>query len=45
MNWYFNKNFKLQLDYDHTRFANPIEFGDELRDHENVLLTQFQISF
>jgi phosphate-selective porin OprO/OprP len=45
LNWYFNKNFKLQLDYEHTQFANFIEFGDEQRDHENVFLMQFQISY
>jgi phosphate-selective porin OprO/OprP len=45
VNWYFNKNFKLQLDYEHTRFANFIEFGDEERDHENVFLMQFQIAY
>jgi phosphate-selective porin OprO/OprP len=45
LNWYFNKNFKLQLDYESTRFANFIEYGDETRDHENVILMQFQIAY
>ena len=46
LNWYFNRNFKVQFDYVRTRFANHIDFGDEVpRDLENVLLTQFQISF
>ncbi len=29
----------------YTRFANFIEYGDEQRDHENVLLMQFQIQY
>lgn len=45
VNWYLNKNFKLQLDFERTRFANFIEYGDEERDHENVLLAQFQIAY
>ena len=45
VNWYLNKHFKLQLDYESTRFASFIEYGDEARDHENVLLMQFQISY
>jgi hypothetical protein len=45
VNWYFNKTFKWQLDYERTRFANFIEFGDEERDHENVILMQFQIAY
>ena len=32
------------MDFERTRFANFIEFGDEARDHENVILAQFQIS-
>ncbi|MCW5892978.1 MAG: hypothetical protein KIT14_20885 [bacterium] len=44
-NWYFNKNFKLQADWEHTTFANAIDFGGDLRDHEDVLLFQFQIQY
>jgi phosphate-selective porin OprO/OprP len=44
-NWYLNRNFKLQLNYEYTRFANFIEFGDTERDHENVLLMQFQFAY
>jgi phosphate-selective porin OprO/OprP len=46
VNWYFNKNFKLQADWEHTEFDNEIEFtGDDLRDHEDVILFQFQIAY
>ncbi len=45
VNWYLNKNFKLQADWYHTDFDTPVKFGDHLRDHENVLLTQFQLSY
>jgi phosphate-selective porin OprO/OprP len=45
INWYLNKNFKLQADWYNTSFDTPVEFGDKLRDHENVILTQFQISY
>jgi phosphate-selective porin OprO/OprP len=45
VNWYLNKNFKLQADWYNTSFDTPVSFGDKLRDHENVLLTQFQIAY
>jgi phosphate-selective porin OprO/OprP len=45
VNWYLNKNFKLQADWYHTDFDTPVMFGDHLRDHENVILTQFQIAY
>lgn len=44
-NWYLNRNFKLQIDWEHTGFANAIDFGGDLLDHENVLLMQFQIAY
>ncbi len=45
VNWYLNKNFKLQADWYNTSFDTPVSFGDKLRDHENVILTQFQIAY
>ena len=45
VNWYLNKNFKLQADWYHTDFDTPVTFGDKTRDHENVILTQFQIAY
>jgi phosphate-selective porin len=45
INWYLNKNFKLQADWYHTNFDTPVKFGDKLRDFEDVLLTQFQIAY
>jgi hypothetical protein len=46
MNWYFNKNFKLQADWEHTEFDNEIEFSaDDFRDNEDVILFQFQLQY
>lgn len=45
VNWYLNKNFKFQLNYEYTGFDDHIEFGDKVRDHENVVLGQFQIAY
>jgi phosphate-selective porin OprO/OprP len=45
VNWYLNKNFKFQLNYEYTGFEDHIEFGDKVRDHENVVLGQFQIQY
>jgi len=45
VNWYLNKNFKFQLNYEYTGFEDHIEIGDARRDHENVVLGQFQIQY
>jgi phosphate-selective porin OprO/OprP len=45
LNWYLNKNFKFQLNYEYTSFDDHIEFGNKVRDHENVVLGNFQISY
>ena len=45
LNWYFNKNVKLQFNYERTDFAGAVTFGSNKRSHEDVLLTRFQISF
>jgi phosphate-selective porin OprO/OprP len=45
LNWYLNKNFKFQMNYEYTGFEDHIEFGDKVRDHENVLLGQFQLQY
>jgi phosphate-selective porin OprO/OprP len=44
-NWYLNKAFKVQLNYTRTDFSSNVAFGSERRDHEDVLLTRFQIAF
>jgi phosphate-selective porin OprO/OprP len=44
-NWYLNRSFKLQANWEHTDFDTEILFGDDLRDSEDVFLTRFQISF
>ena len=40
LNWYLNKSFKVQLNYERTNFSQRVT-----RDHEDVLLTRFQIAF
>ena len=49
LNWYFNKNFKLQLNWEHTEFDNNItysgHFGNHTRNHEDVFLSRFQIAY
>jgi phosphate-selective porin OprO and OprP len=46
LNWYLNKVFKAQFNWEHTDFNRKIKFtGEDPRDHEDVLLTQFQLSF
>jgi phosphate-selective porin OprO and OprP len=45
LNWYLNKNFKVQLNYEHTEFEDEINFGGDLRDHEDVFITRFQIAY
>lgn len=43
INWYLNRNFKLQLDYDITRFDGGAANGD--RPDEHVLISQFALIF
>ena len=45
LNWYFNKNFKLQLDWEHTEFDDEVQFGRYARDHEDAFISRFQISY
>lgn len=45
LNWYLNKNFKLQLNYTRSNFSQNVTFGSTKRDHEDVLLSRFQIAF
>jgi phosphate-selective porin OprO/OprP len=45
INWYLNRNFKVQLNYERSEFDNEITFGGKARDHEDVFLTRFQISY
>jgi phosphate-selective porin OprO/OprP len=45
INWYLNRNFKVQVNYERTDFDTDVKFGKQLRDHEDVLLTRFQISY
>jgi phosphate-selective porin OprO/OprP len=44
-NWYLNRNFKLQANWEHTQFDTEVAFGDDLRGSEDVFLTRFQIAF
>ncbi len=45
LNWYLNRNFKLQFNYERTDFDGKPTFAGKKRDHEDVLLTRFQISY
>jgi phosphate-selective porin OprO/OprP len=45
VNWYFNKNFKIQFNYEHTEFDGKPTFSGKAQSHEDVLLTRFQIAF
>jgi phosphate-selective porin OprO/OprP len=45
LNWYLNKAFKVQLNYERANFSQHVTFGSTKRDHEDVLLTRFQIQF
>jgi phosphate-selective porin OprO/OprP len=45
LNWYLNKNFKLQLNYEHTDFDKEITFGKQARGSEDVFISRFQISY
>jgi len=43
INWYLDRNFKIQLDYDVTRFVGGVSGGN--RAAERVLTTQFALIF
>jgi len=45
LNWYFNKAFKVQFNYERTDFDGKPKFGTTALRHEDVLLTRFQIQF
>jgi phosphate-selective porin OprO/OprP len=46
LNWYLNRNLKLQFNYERTDFdGNGILINGLRRDHEDVFLTQFQVAF
>jgi phosphate-selective porin OprO/OprP len=45
LNWYLNRNLKLQLNYERTDFNRSLLFGSDSRDHEDVFLSRFQLAF
>ena len=48
VNWYLNRALKFQLNYGRTNFGNGISYstvGPAPRDHEDVILTNFQVAF
>lgn len=45
VNWYLNRSFKFNLNYERTEFDTPVSFGGTLRDKEDVILTRFQVSY
>lgn len=42
-NWYLNRNVRVYLDYERTRFEGGAAGGD--REDENILFSRFQIAF
>lgn len=44
LNWYLNKNVKLQTTYEHTTFDGAFANVDE-REDEKVLFTRFQVAY
>lgn len=44
VNWYLNKNVKLQATYEQTDFSSGIDSVDD-REDEKVLFTRFQVAF
>ncbi len=45
LNWYWNPNFKVQLNYERTEFNRPIQIDGATRSREDVLLARFQVSY
>ena len=45
LNWYFNRNFKIQFNWSHTEFGQDLELNGAPRGSEDAFLTQFQISY
>ena len=46
VNWYLNRAVKIQFNWEHTDFAGGPSFsGEGRRDHEDVLLTRFQLAY
>src|SRR6185295_2296571 len=46
LNWHFNKNFKLQLDYEQTWFRGGVSTpGTVTAQNEHVILSRAQVSF
>ena len=43
-NWYFNRNFKLQINYDQTEFDGGATGGKDMRT-EKALFTRIQANF
>jgi phosphate-selective porin OprO/OprP len=43
LNWYLNRNLRVMLDYERTRFDGGTATGD--REDENILFSRFQIAF
>ena len=44
VNWYLNKNIKLQTTYEQTRFSSGVDGVDD-REDEKVLFSRFQVAF
>jgi phosphate-selective porin OprO/OprP len=45
INWYLNRNFKIQFNWEHTEFDDDLAFSGKDRSHEDVAVTRFQVSY
>jgi opacity protein-like surface antigen len=45
LNWCLNKNFKVQLNYEHTDFDSEITYSGKARGGEDVFITRFHIGY
>jgi hypothetical protein len=45
LSWYLNRFVKAQFNYERTDFGRGLRFGSDTREHEDVLLSRFQIGF
>lgn len=45
VNWYLNRHFEFNLNFERTEFDTPVSFDGTLRDKEDVVLTRFQVTY
>jgi len=45
LNWYLNRALKFQVNYERTQFDRTLPFGSLFTDHEDAVITRFQLGF